>query len=73
MPSGYSLAMEQITTVDVRQSGGALGATARPIVPQVVSAARSLSVRSMMVDKRLTHGLLRFPFRESAETRQPRW
>jgi hypothetical protein len=32
-----------------------------------------LSGRSAMVEKRLIHGLLRFPLGEAAETRRPRW
>lgn len=71
--SRYFLAVKQIATVDVRQSGSTPDATARTDVPQVVSAVRPHRVGRTMLDMRLTYGLLRFPLGESAETRQPRW
>jgi hypothetical protein len=65
--------MQQIATPAPARRRGAGGPPAPREGSDVVSVSPFLSGRSAMVEKRLIHGLLRFPLGEAAETRRPRW
>jgi hypothetical protein len=70
--AGYGVGMERILTVGHTQPGGSVEVRLSAL-PDVISVSASAARRSTNLHQRLTHGLLRFPLGEAAETRRPRW
>jgi hypothetical protein len=63
--------MEHVTTPESMRLAAAENVTPLEI-SDIVSASAEAAGRAA-VTMRLLHGLLRFPFGEAADTREPRW